>query len=255
MGAPWLCGWPIRWGRADPFWPSIGTTLLKNLPDRSSIEVVEVPIEDLDLPPASLALIHTRNVLMHMDNADEIIAELAGALRAGGVLLLEEADYFPVAGMTSPALAEVTSALVGKWTWARTIPNTVSRLPVTDIRVSVDTSMLQGGSPEADFWIHTLQAVEHRLTDPQVARENGLPSVTADAFNEAMTLLADDTFWTPLAAVVCVSCRRNETVQTNSTDLPHDWSRATRERRRAATRRDHLTRASPRPKCAWRWWR
>ena len=55
-------------------------------------------------------LIHTRNVLMHIDGADEIITQLVDALRPGGVLLLEEADYFPLAGMTSAALAEVVPA-------------------------------------------------------------------------------------------------------------------------------------------------
>jgi len=183
-------------------------TLLKHLDGRNNIVIVETSIEDLDLPPASLDLIHTRNVLMHIDHADEIIARLVDALRPGGVLLLEEADYFPLAGMTSPAVLQVASALVAKWTWARTMPNTVAQLPVSDVAVTIDTSMLQGGSPEAAFWTYTLQSVEHRLTDPELAASNGLPSVSQNAFDEAMTLLADESFWTPLAAVICVSCRR-----------------------------------------------
>jgi len=183
-------------------------TLLDHLRERSNVTIVEASIEDLALPPGSLDLIHSRNVLMHIDSADEIIARLVDALRPGGALLLEEADYFPLAGMTSVPLFEVTSALVAKWTWARTIPNTVSRLPVGEIDVTIDTSMLQGGSPEAAFWTHTLRSVEDRLTDPQLADSNGLPSVTQRAFDEAMDLLADESFWTPLAAVVCVSCRR-----------------------------------------------
>ena len=124
------------------------------------------------------------------------------------ILLLEEADYFPLAGMTSPAVFEVASALVAGWTWARTIPMTISQLPVSDISVTMDTSMLQGGSPEAAFWSSTLRSVEDRLTDPRLARANGRPSVSPRTFNEATELLADASFWTPLAAVVCVSCRR-----------------------------------------------
>jgi SAM-dependent methyltransferase len=185
------------------------TALLKHLDRRSTIEVVESSIEELNLPSASMDLIHTRNVLMHIDGADEIMADLVDALRPGGALLVEEADYFPLAGMTSPALFDVTSALVGKWTWARTIPNTIATLPVADISVTIDTSMLQGGSPEAAFWTYTLRSVRNRLTDPEQARAHGLPSVTPDTFREAMKLLADESFWTPLAAVVCVSCRRD----------------------------------------------
>jgi len=183
-------------------------TLLRHMDGRANIEIVEASIENLNLPPASLDLIHTRNVLMHINEADEIIARLIDALRPGGVLLVEEADYFPLAGMTSSAVFEVTSALVAKWTWARTLPNTISGLPVTDINVTIDTSMMRGGSPEAAFWTYTLRSVEERLTDSEHAAANGLPSVTQETFDEAMRLLADETFWTPLAAVVCVSCRR-----------------------------------------------
>jgi SAM-dependent methyltransferase len=163
------------------------TALLKHLDRRSTIEVVESSIEELNLPSASMDLIHTRNVLMHIDGADEIMADLVDALRPGGALLVEEADYFPLAGMTSPALFDVTSALVGKWTWARTIPNTIATLPVADISVTIDTSMLQGGSPEAAFWTYTLRSVRNRLTDPEQARAHGLPSVTPDTFREAMS--------------------------------------------------------------------
>jgi SAM-dependent methyltransferase len=183
-------------------------SLLEHLAERPNIEIVEKSIEDLGLPPASLDLIHTRNVLMHISDADDVIAQLIGALRPGGVLLVEEADYFPLAGVTSLALAQVAGALVSQWTWARTIPTTISRLPVDDITVSVDTSMLQGGSPEAAFWSHTLRSVEARLTDPQLAGASGPAPVSQQTFDEAMALLADETFWTPLAAVVCVSCRR-----------------------------------------------
>jgi SAM-dependent methyltransferase len=139
-------------------------TLLRQFVDRTRVEIVEADIGDLELRPGSLDLIHTRNVLMHMDDADGTIAGLVGALRQRGALLVEEADYFPVAAMTSPALAAVAGALVSRWSWARTIPNTIAELPVDDIEVNVDTTMLRGGSPEAAFWTHTFRSVEERLT-------------------------------------------------------------------------------------------
>jgi SAM-dependent methyltransferase len=183
-------------------------TLLRHLGDQPNIAVVEASIEDLDLPPSSLDLVHTRNVLMHIDDADAIIGRLVDALRPDGALLLEEADYFPLAGMTSPALAEVAAALVAQWTWARSMPTTLSRLPIRDLTVTVDTSMLQGGSPEAAFWAHTFRSVEDRLTDSQVADANGAGAVSRETFDEAMAHLADEGFWTPFSAVVCVSGRR-----------------------------------------------
>jgi precorrin-6B methylase 2 len=178
-------------------------SLLRHLDEQPNVELVESSLEELDLTAASMDLIHTRNVLMHIDGADEILAHLVAALRPNGVLLVEEADYFPLAGMTSRALFEVTSTLVARWTWARTIPNTIATLPVVDISVTMDTSMLQGGSPEAAFWSYTLRSVHSLITDP------ALSSVSQETFDEAMEVLADDSFWTPLAAVVCVSCRRD----------------------------------------------
>jgi SAM-dependent methyltransferase len=178
-------------------------SLLRHLDEQSNVEVVESSLEELELVAASMDLIHTRNVLMHIDGADEILAHLIEALRPGGVLLVEEADYFPLAGMTSRALCEVAGALVAGWTWARTIPTTFSALPVVDISVTMDASMLQGGSPEAAFWAYTLRSVQSRVAD------HALSSVSQETFDEAMELLTDDSFWTPLAAVVCVSCRRS----------------------------------------------
>jgi SAM-dependent methyltransferase len=185
------------------------TTLLNHLVDHPTIEIVDCPIEDLDITPGSFDLIHTRNVLMHLDFPDTVIGALVEALRPGGVLLVEEADYFPVAGMTSPALAQVASALVGQWTWARTIPNTLARLPVVDLAVTIDTAMLQGGSAEAAFWTHTFRSVEDRLTDPDAAAAHGVFPVGRAAFEEAMGQLADEAFWTPFSAVVCAGCRKS----------------------------------------------
>ena len=95
---------------------------------------------------------HTRNVLMHVDDPDRIIAEIVRSLRPGGRILLEEADYYAVAGVTSEVFARVVSPLVARWTWARTIPLTLSGLPVVDLQVMIDASMLHGTSDEAAFW-------------------------------------------------------------------------------------------------------
>jgi hypothetical protein len=88
------------------------------------------------------------------------------------------------------------------------MPNTLAQLPVSDVAATVDTSMLQGGSLEAAFWTYTFRSVEHRLTDPELAVANGFPAVDRATFDEALGLLADESFWTPMSAVVCVSCRR-----------------------------------------------
>jgi len=178
---------------------------LAHLAERPTVELVQSDIEALDLAPESFDLIHTRNVLMHVDGADAVIERLLPALRPGGWLVAEEADYYPTAGITSPAFAEVVAPLVSRWTWARTLPATVHRLGLVDIEVEVDAAMLAGRSAEAAFWAATLTSAERRLTEPAAG---GVAPVSRSAFAEVMRLLADDGFWTPFAAVVCVSGRR-----------------------------------------------
>jgi hypothetical protein len=144
--------------------------------------------------------------LMHLEDADRVIAKIVGALRPGGRLLLEEADYYALAGVTSADFARVVSPLVGRWTWARTMPITLSRLPVVDLEVTVDGTMLHGASDEAAFWAHTIMAAQDRITRPQegVAASS---AVSADDLDRAQALLADPTFWTPFASVICVSAQ------------------------------------------------
>ena len=69
--------------------------------------------------------------------------------------------------------------------------------------------MLRGGAPEAAFWTHTFRSAEERLTDRDMATVRGTNPVTKESFEETMALLGDSSFWTPFAAVVCVTGRRS----------------------------------------------
>ena len=171
-----------------------------------NVELLEADLETLALPAAGYDLVHTRNVLMHLDNADRVIATIVGALRPGGRLLFEEADYYALAGITSEVFARVVTPLVGRWTWARTMPATLSRLPVDRVAVSVDASMLHGGSDEAAFWAQTIAAARERImAAPSDGSARG--AVTADDIDEVQALLVDPAFWTPFASVICVSAQ------------------------------------------------
>jgi len=177
----------------------------RQLKEHPNVRIVECDLEDLNLEPATYDLVHTRNVLMHIATANEVIAGIVAALRPGGQLLFEEADYYGLGGITSPLFARVTAPLVAKWDWARSMPTTLSGLAVEDLRVTIDASMLHGGSDEAAFWAHTLMASEDRIVG---ASGSGSTGVTASELQEALALLADPTFWTPFASVVCVSATR-----------------------------------------------
>jgi SAM-dependent methyltransferase len=119
-------------------------TLLDDVAERSNVELVPSSLEDLEFEPGSLDLVHSRNTLMHVDTADRVIKNMVNALRPGGVLVLEEADYYSLAGVTSDVLARVAAPLAGGWTWARTMPSTHARLQVVDLSVVLDAPMLRG---------------------------------------------------------------------------------------------------------------
>jgi SAM-dependent methyltransferase len=169
----------------------------KHLESRTNVALVESTLEELALLPGTLDLVHARNVLMHLASPEAVITKAVEALRPGGIFLFEEADYYPLAGATSEVFAEVVFPLVGKWTWARTLPAIMTRNPVTELSVTIDAPMLNGGSAEAAFWSATFIAARERLP------------VGEAAFDELMTLLADSTFFTPFASVICVSGRRS----------------------------------------------
>ncbi len=173
------------------------TTLCRHLEGRPNVRVLECRLEDLDLPAESADLVHTRNVLMHVEHPERIVEAAIGALPSGGVAVFEEADYYPLlAGATSSVFARVAVPLVGRWTWARLLPSVVAGHPVDEIDVLVDAPMLHGGSAEAAFWTATFTSARSRL------------AVSPADFDEVIALLADPAFWTPFAAVVCVSARK-----------------------------------------------
>jgi SAM-dependent methyltransferase len=176
-------------------------TPCRHLESLPNVELVESTLEGLDLPQGGFDLIHARNVLMHLEAPEEVIGRLIALLKRGGTFLFEEADYYPLAGATAEVFVRVATPLVGSWTWARTLPSIASGLPVGDIEVHVDAPMLRGASGEAAFWAATFTAVQPRLVDSGAS--------TREQFEEVISLLADPAFWTPFAAVVCVSGRKN----------------------------------------------
>jgi SAM-dependent methyltransferase len=180
----------------------VDTSLLADLKtSRPNVEVLEADLVTADLGTAAFDLVHTRNMLMHLDERDDVLRRVAGTLRPGGTLLLEEADGYPTAAATSEVFRRTLEPLTRHWTWARRLPMLVSELGFTDIEVFVETEMLQGGSAQAAFWHHTLGAARGLLLDSE-------DPVAEEDLDETLRLLKDPAFFTPFMAVVCVIARR-----------------------------------------------
>jgi SAM-dependent methyltransferase len=112
-----------------------------------------------DLPRHSFDLVHARALLMHIPQRQQILDQLLGALRPGGVLLLEDADHFPIAAVGTGLYAEVFEAFLGSAVragmakdWARQLPNELHRRGFRDVWTECDASLYEGGCVQSEFW-------------------------------------------------------------------------------------------------------
>lgn len=114
-----------------------------------------------DLPTPPLDLIHARPVLVHLPERDDVLRRLAGALKPGGALLVEDFDH------AIPLCPEPTSdrqrefALVHRGqrellhrrgadtNYARTLPWRLRNAGLTDVGAEARLKFVSGGSDAA----------------------------------------------------------------------------------------------------------
>src|SRR5581483_4281935 len=135
------------------------TALLADL-DAPQLEVRRFDVVVDELPEAAFDLVHTRAVLMHIPQREEIIPRLVRALKPGGVLLLEEMDLTPVfetddlfrrvmATMYRPIFdAGAPLDLV----WANTLPTRLPPAGVAGVESARHRMTFTGGDPLATFY-------------------------------------------------------------------------------------------------------
>src|SRR5262249_23295301 len=103
------------------------------------------------LPVGEFDLVHTRMVLMHIPEREQILPRLAAALKPGGWLLLEEQDAFSVSAASAGPYAEVWAAfeqLAARAgvapTWARGLPGLLPAHGLDAIEAEADVPMMRG---------------------------------------------------------------------------------------------------------------
>jgi SAM-dependent methyltransferase len=154
-----------------------------------------------DFPPGSFDLIHARYVVVHLPDQDTAISRLTSWLAPGGVLLLEEAAFFPIRDTPDSAYRSVLLALrdfledsVGTDTdWAKALPAPLRGKGLTDIGCQTRVQPLQGGGAEAQWWRLTLEQSRPHI----VARG----TVADSMFDRAFAELADPAFQSRSLAV------------------------------------------------------
>lgn len=189
------------------------TSLLADLAARPHVTVVEGDLMTMSFGSACFDLVHSRSVLMHVEDPDTVLKHLVPALRPGAVVLFEEADGEPAqraaTGAELPApFRDVMVPLAMQWTWARTLAARLVALGFTDVHDDVREDLLTGASPAAAFWIQTLTTIRPIVTDAARMESLGRRGVDDSAYDAMIELLENPAFSAPFSARHRVSARR-----------------------------------------------
>ena len=172
---------------------------------RPNLEIHRRDIVAQGIPGDGYDLIHARALIMHLPNREAIIADLVRRLRPGGLIVLEEGDFYSFAISESSLYAEVWDRCAmagakvgGDWYWARNLPGCLAAAGLTDIKAQVEGDMFQGGTPWAELTAMTWEQMSPLLV------ADGYP---ADLVTAAIAELTDPTRWFPTTALIAVSGR------------------------------------------------
>jgi SAM-dependent methyltransferase len=173
--------------------------------DAINLEVRRLDLVSDPLPVEAFDFVHTRLVLMHIPQREQVLERLIAALRPGGVVLVEEHDIFPVETLAAGAYARAWQLFAARMRraglaadWSRDLPALMDRFGLDDVVAEVDAQLFRGGSDPAAFWDLTwLQATE-AMTDPDVAGVIGA----------GQAALSDNSAWFWGPAMVSVSGRK-----------------------------------------------
>jgi SAM-dependent methyltransferase len=190
--AIWLCQQVGSTGRVVA--TDINIDLLQNInmPNFEAIKhdiIVDGPLE------GAFDFVHARWLLHHLREPELAIRRMIEALMPGGWLLLEEVDFFPVHTSTSQLYVDFMVALTNNVVrgsgrdcfWARALPRLVAGMDLSQVGAEGDFSVLQGGSPGAEFFSLTAKQIRERII------ESG--ELSAQRFDEALDLLKSPAFW------------------------------------------------------------
>lgn len=175
----------------DPQW-------LTTTERRPNVHVLRHDVVNDPLPVGEFNLVHARLVLLHLPERERVLHRLAGCLRPGGWLVVEDfdCDWCPVMAAPDPASA-VLFAMVHKTLlgllrqggadllWARRIHGVMAASGLRVVSTTTYARAWPGGSEGID--LHRVNV--HQLADRLVAA--GVRRSQLDAFDE---LLANPAF-------------------------------------------------------------
>ncbi|MGW8375488.1 class I SAM-dependent methyltransferase [Streptomyces sp. ODS28] len=160
------------------------------LPEGPRLAVRRHDVVEEPAPPGGFDLIHARLLLLHLPRRRQVLQAMAGALRPGGLLLVEEWDCTrPPRALAAPAPADarlfarvadgILAALKANGAgldWAAQVPAAMRDCGLSGIRTVEHTETWRGGG--AGCRLHRTNA---RQLAPRL-RESGIPDADLDRY-------------------------------------------------------------------------
>jgi SAM-dependent methyltransferase len=190
--AKWLCDQVGPTGRVVA--SDINIELLKAI-EANNFEARKHDIMLDGAPGRDFDFVHARWLLHHLPDPERAIRHMIESLRPGGWLLLEEVDFFPVQTSSSQVYvdfmlsftANVVKASGRDCLWARALPSLVAGMGLQNVGGEGDFSVLQGGSPVAEFFALSAEQIRERIL--------ASGDLTEARLDGALALLKSPDFW------------------------------------------------------------
>jgi SAM-dependent methyltransferase len=161
---------------------------LDHLDGYGSVEVLRHDVTDAPIEAEAFDLVHARAVLEHVPRRDDVVPRLVGALRPGGVLVLEdvvfgEAMTDALAVVTRPnehagTMTRAARAVAGAFRTMGADPEYGLRLPAVltaaglrDVGAELTHRLVHGGGEEAAFFALTMRELGPRLVTAGLVTE------------------------------------------------------------------------------------
>jgi SAM-dependent methyltransferase len=163
--ARWMRGEVGERGRVVAM--DLDTRFVANEPD---IEAVQGDVLVDDIEEGAFDLVHCRAVLHHIaGNQVAALRRMRQALKPGGVMATREPWLTPMFAAPNAAYAEgwraVDAVVPADYEWAVNVAAAFKKAGFNDIVATVDSDMVQGGTPIAHLTQLTFESVRARVPD------------------------------------------------------------------------------------------
>ncbi len=182
----------------------LDTRFVEELPEENLVVEQRNILTD-GFPGDAYDLIHARALLMHLPTRDKFVAEIAGAVRPGGWLLLEEFDTFPLVSLSEGVYAELIDNVVTAFeiantsaTFGRQLPALFDAAGLEGVEAICDVMPYRGGSTAAQMFITSMDQLRPLLLTV---------GATEDQLESCRAVLSDPSRWFTGFAVYSVRGR------------------------------------------------